>query len=195
MWPTTHCNLREFVFSKLPSSWTRARVKAGLSARPVTSLPPVRLVRGRVRGSGVSVYNCMSEMADFGLSMSVSGTELVHFVGFRYRAREKCSHFTSRRPPPGRGIPGIYPGDPRDPLSSGLRFFLRLLSQFSKEEMRQLALSLPSRIESVFEGRDAETNASLPSPSIMAVARDAKHAKNPPRARPGHPGVRNASFS
>ena len=89
----------------------------------------------------------MWKMAPFGLFMSVLDTELAHFVCFGYRARP----FYVPAPRPGRGIPGGYPGDPRDPLSSGLRFFLRLLSRFSKEEMRQLALSLPSPIESLYE--------------------------------------------
>ena len=183
--------MREFVFSKLPSSWTRARVKGGLSAPPSTSLN--RAPRANRACPGIAGFGIVFHVQNgtFWHFMSVLDTELAHFVCFGYRARP----FYVPAPRPGRGIPGRYPGDPRAPLSSGLRFFLRLLSQFSKEEMRQLALSLPSRIESVFEGRDAETTASLPSPIIMAVARDAKHAKNPPRARPGHPGVRNASFS
>ena len=110
-----------------------------------------------------------------------NGTFWALYVCFGYRARSFCLFWI-----PSSAIlcPGAPPR-PGDPLE---------ISGGSPGPLILRITILPSPIESVYEGRDAEQNASLPSPIIMAVARDAKHAKNPPRARPGHPGVRNASL-
>ena len=78
---------------QLPSSWTRARVKAGLSAPPATSLPRMRrmppvefLVSGDRRFSyGISKQKC--------LLFSVSDTELGHLRCFF----ELFSGFSRRR--------------------------------------------------------------------------------------------------
>ena len=158
--------LREFVFSKLPSSWTRARVKGGLSAPHLRRLIGHRWQAGRAGGSPVLLWYFMCKMALFGtlclfwipssLILSVLDTELV----------KSAPILRPDAPPLAGGSPGDIRGIPGTPY--------------------------PQDYDREF------TPADLPPERVLYQKHEDKGSRtgpgNPPRARPGHPGVRNASF-